>query len=93
MSVVGVNRIGRYVLLGHGMTRVNSYIDEAKELSVYLLKMIDYGIFRHVTQSNPRISSCLATLSALKIIEKAGEGYKILDERVIEAAKHNIPAT
>lgn len=62
MSVVGAHRLGRYAFLNGPITKVPSYIDEARELSIYLLKMIDYGLFDHVDSTHPRIQQCLATL-------------------------------
>jgi hypothetical protein len=62
MSVVGAHRLGRYTFLNGPITKVSSYIDEARELSTYLLKMIDYGLFEHVNTNHSRIQQCLATL-------------------------------
>ncbi len=62
MSVVGAHRLGRYSFINGSITKVPSYIDEAKELSIYLLKMIDYGLFDHVDTAHPRIVHCLNTL-------------------------------
>lgn len=77
MSVAGVSRIGRYTSLKHTMTKVESYVEEVKELSIYLLKMIDYGIFHLVETAHPRIAECITTLSSLKIISKEGDKWKV----------------
>ena len=93
MSVVGAHRIGRYACLNYSITQVSSFIDEARELSIYLLKMIDYGLFKHIGTAHPRIKDCLSTLEALKVIRKSESGFAINDERVLEAAKRGVPAT
>lgn len=92
MSLVGVSRIGRYASSNSRITRVNSYLDETKELSMYILKMIDYDLFSYVDVKHPRVAQCIELLSSLKIIEKNGDGYKIPDERIIEAAKQGVSA-
>lgn len=54
--------------------------------------MIDYGLFSYVDVAHPRVAKCIELLTTLKIIEKNGEGYKILDDRIIKAAKQGISA-
>ena len=68
MSLVGVSRIGRYASSNNKITRVNSYLDEAKYLSIYLLKMIDYDLFSYVDVSHPRVAKCIELLASQKII-------------------------
>lgn len=54
--------------------------------------MIDYDLFSYVDVAHPRVAKCIELLASQKIIEKNGETYKILDERIIEAAKQGISA-
>jgi hypothetical protein len=55
MALVGSNRVGRYVAHTSATTPNPHYAELAKELSTYILKMIDYGVAHHIERSSPRV--------------------------------------
>jgi len=68
MAQVAVNRCGRYVCLQSPIVANRHPINEAKEISTYLMKMIDCGLSALIDKSNERIVSCLKLMKQMQII-------------------------
>jgi hypothetical protein len=65
MSQVGITRIGRYASMKEHVRPNQHYAEDAKEISTYLLKMIDYGLSAFIDQNNSRILECLKIMKQL----------------------------
>lgn len=90
MAQVAVNKSGKYVSLMSQVVPNQHYASKPKEISAYLLKMIDFGLSKFIDKTNERTAACLELMKQLKIIiEESGE-FTVADERIVEAAKKGI---
>lgn len=83
MSLVGANRIGRYVCLQTNVKENISHLDQVKELSSYIFKMIDFKLSKYINTKNTRVQQCLTLLKERNIIKSKDGKYEIIDPRLL----------
>ena len=69
-SLIGDSHFGIYSSLSQSELHRIDEINGAKDISIYLMKMIDYGLQSHLDLSNQRITHCLALLQTLHVLLK-----------------------
>ena len=70
MAVVGNTKIGRYACLSLDLTANSHYTNVAKELSIYVVKMISLGLGEQLEKKEIRLEQCLKMMLSLDILKE-----------------------
>jgi hypothetical protein len=87
---VGDSHFGIYSSLAKPELHRIDYLNRAKDISIYLLRMIDYGLQARLDLSHQRVAHALALLQRLKVINCEGGVLTIADEQALLFAKKGI---
>ena len=72
MAVVGSTKIGRYACLSSDVAANSHYAETAKDLSIYVVKMVAFGLSQKLEKKVERVEKCLKMMLSLGIIKEEG---------------------
>lgn len=87
---MGDRHFGIYSSFAEPELQQADFLERAKDISIYLLKMIDYGLQAHLDLGHRRVVHALALLHRLQVICRNGDSYAIADEQVLSFAKQGV---
>lgn len=76
---MAVDKTGVYHYLSHPIDDSYHYADSIKDLTVFITKMIAYGLYQFIDFTNQRICDCVCYMESINIIAKKGKQHQLTD--------------